>query len=145
MSHKPTLILVPGAWHGPNTWDKVTALLEAQQYKCITVDLPSANSDPSATLLDDVNAVRGPIVTETEQGRDVVVVVHSYGGFVGPSAIKGLTRPKDGSSSKTQSGHVIGLAYISSGFAPTGVAFLEALGGNHRRSGRSMSRVGSPS
>jgi hypothetical protein len=110
MSRKPTLVLVPGAWHSASTWVKVASLLETQQYKCVGVSLPSATANPSATFLEDLKAVRSAIVAETSQGRDVVVVVHSYGGIVGSSAIKGLTQEKqDGTSSaKDPSGHVIG-------------------------------------
>lgn len=131
MSSKPTLVLVPGAWHNASTWDKVSSLMAAQQYKCISVALPSTMSDPSATLLQDIEAVRDSIVDETIQGRDVVVVVHSYGGMVGESAIKRLTRHKqDGSSSeKDPSGSVIGIVMLATGFVQTGVSFIDGTGG----------------
>ncbi len=37
---------------------------------------------------------RAVISGETTQGRDVVVVAHSYGGIVGSSAVKGFTLPR---------------------------------------------------
>jgi len=131
MSQKPTLILVPGAWHSPDTWNKVTSLLNTQQYKTVSVTLPSTLSDPSSTFSDDIKAVRDPIVAETTKGRDVVVVVHSYGGAVGSSAVRGLTRLKQdvASPKEASSGHVIGIIMIASGFVVTGVGFLEGLGG----------------
>jgi len=131
MSRKPTLVLVPGAWHSASTWVKVASLLETEQYKCVCVSLPSASPNPSATFLDDLEAVRHAIVTETSQGRDVVVVVHSYGGIVGSSAIKGLTRkqPDDSSSAKDASGYVVGFIMLASGFALTGCSFLDGFGG----------------
>ncbi|TAQ90333.1 hypothetical protein B7494_g1354 [Chlorociboria aeruginascens] len=131
MSSKPTLVLVPGAWHTPETWDKISLLLEAQQYKCVRVALPSATSNPAATFGDDIKAVRDSIIGETTQGHDVVVVVHSYGGMVGNSAIKGLTRPKPNVSSpgKSSSSYVIGIVMLASGFPQTGVAFIDGLGG----------------
>ncbi|OAL34371.1 hypothetical protein AYO20_06424 [Fonsecaea nubica] len=137
MSSKPTLVFVPGAWHPAATWDKLTTALESQhQYKCISVTLPSTLSDPSATLPGDIQAVRDVLVSETAQGRDVVVIVHSYGGVVGESAIKGLTPPKgkpDATSLSTKnktSGHVIGLILMATGFvAPVVKNFLEGMGG----------------
>jgi len=133
MSHKPTLIFVHGSWHTPSTWDKVTSILEKKQYKCIAVSLPSCSSnDPSTTFLDDVLAVRNPIIAETTQGRDVVLVLHSYGGVPGESAVKGLIPNKqDGASTQesTGTGHVIGITVIASGFLPTGLRLLEAFGG----------------
>ncbi|MCJ1395344.1 hypothetical protein MMC18_009410 [Xylographa bjoerkii] len=105
--------------------------METQQYKCVRVALPSATPNPSATFSDDIQAVRKAIISETTQGRDVVVVVHSYGGAVGSSAIKGLARHTQAVSSpaKDPSGHVLGIAMLASGFIPTGVSFTDNLGG----------------
>jgi hypothetical protein len=72
----------------------MTSLLETQQYKCVSVALLLLASNLSAAFLEDITAVRDSIVAETSQRRDVVVVVQSYGGVVGASAIKGLTRNK---------------------------------------------------
>jgi pimeloyl-ACP methyl ester carboxylesterase len=133
MSGKPTLVFVPGAWHTAGTWSKTTALLSAQGYKCICITLPSTLGDPSATFLDDLTAVRDAIVGETTQGIDVVVVAHSYGGLLGSSAIKGLTRGRakpDSSPATTPTGHVIGLAMIATGYAKAGLCFIDATGGN---------------
>lgn len=133
MSSNPTLVLVPGAGHSPSTWDKLTSRLEAHHYKCIAVALPSTASNPSATFLDDVTSVRNAILAETSQGRDVVLVVHSYGGAVGPSAAKGLTRPKSGTAATTSankpSGYVIGIVSMASAFLPSGLSFVDGLGG----------------
>jgi pimeloyl-ACP methyl ester carboxylesterase len=125
MSSKPTLVLVPGAWHTPEAWNKVTSLLEAKGYECIPVILPSTLSNPSTTFFDDIKAVRDAIISETRQGRNVVVVVHSYGGAVGCSAVKDMT-----SSSSETSGRVIGIASMASGFGPSGVSFIDGLGGS---------------
>jgi pimeloyl-ACP methyl ester carboxylesterase len=125
MSSKPTLIFVPGAWHSPDTWNKVTAELEPQGYKSICISLPTTLSDPTKGLFDDINETRKYILAETSQGRDVVVVVHSYGGMVGPSAIKGLTE-----ATSERPGRVIGIALMATGYCATGVGFLEGIGGS---------------
>lgn len=132
MSVNPAFILVPGAWHSADTWRKVVSGLQAQQHNAIPITLPSTTGDPSAGLGEDVQAVRSAILTETTQGRDVVVVVHSYGGLVGESAIKGLTTrhdEDDSSSTGQKKGLVVGLALIATGFAMTGVSFIEGAGG----------------
>jgi pimeloyl-ACP methyl ester carboxylesterase len=124
MSANPTLVLVPGSWHTPAVWDKVIEHLTTQHFKCVPVSLPSCSSDASATFSDDIQAVHKAIITETEEGRDVVLVVWSYGGSVGNSAIKGLT-----AADTNGHGRVLGVALIASGFPMTGVGFLEATGG----------------
>ncbi|KAK0760541.1 hypothetical protein N5P37_006735 [Trichoderma harzianum] len=125
MTSKPTLIFVSGAWHSPDTWNKLTAELEPQGYKTICTSHPSTRSDPTKGIFDDIQEVRNAILAEVTQGRDVVVVVHSYGGMVGPSAIKGLTE-----ATSERPGRVIGIAMMATGYCVTGVGFLEGIGGN---------------
>ncbi|OBS24579.1 hypothetical protein FPOA_05121 [Fusarium poae] len=128
MTRKPSLIFVPGAWHTPEYWGKVTSALEAQDYKCIPVTLPTTQStSPSVNFSTDVKAVREAIMEETAQEQDVVIVAHSYGGAVGASAIKGLSR-KNAEENKGN-GHVIGLFLIGTGFVAAGISFLDAMGG----------------
>jgi len=131
MPHRPIFILVPGAWHAPSTWDKITSILTTHQYKSVPITLPSTLSNAAANLLEDITAVRDAITAETTQGRDVVIVAHSYGGFVGASAAKGLTRPKQNASSAAKDGfgHVIGIIMLASGFVQTGSSFLDGFGG----------------
>ncbi|KAF7869778.1 hypothetical protein EAF04_004562 [Stromatinia cepivora] len=132
MSNKPTFVLIPGAWHRAEIWEKVISLLEEQQYKCIPVELPSTAGDPTTGFGDDIVAVRNIVLSETKQGRDVIIVVHSYGGAVGQSAVKGLTRhnPDDlQSTSDRPTGHVTGLVMMACGFGQTGVSFIDAVGG----------------
>lgn len=105
MTSKPTLILVPGAWHTPLVYTKIISLLdEAQHFKCTSITLPSTMGDPSTTLLDDITAVRDAITDETNEGRDVVLVCHSYGGAVGCSAVKGLTKGIDDDDDNNDAG-----------------------------------------
>lgn len=128
MPASPSLVFVPGAWHKPSCYDKVIAILqESYGLKCIAITLPSTLDNPSATFKDDLDAARTAISTETNQGRDVVLIAHSYGGMVANSAIKGFARPKDTATSDptTSIGHVIGLILIASGFTLTGMSFMD--------------------
>ncbi|CAH0039710.1 unnamed protein product [Clonostachys rhizophaga] len=126
MTSKPTFILVIGAWHTADTWGKVVSGLATHGYKSTAVTLPTTLGSASASYTDDVAAVREAIVEETSQGGNVVVVVHSYGGAVGSSALKGLTKA---SSPDPGSGVVIGFFMIATGFMLTGAVFLDRVGG----------------
>ncbi|KAG5818144.1 hypothetical protein H9Q74_010200 [Fusarium xylarioides] len=94
--------------------------------------------DPMATFKDDVDAVRSAIRHETEKGRDVIVITHSYGGTVGNSAVKGFSRPAQSSASGQSSiptptsskrtpgtGYVVGIIPIATGFCFTGLTFMD--------------------
>ncbi|XWW96094.1 hypothetical protein V2A60_004064 [Cordyceps javanica] len=127
MAAKPTLVFVHGSWHRAETWDKVNAEVAAKGYKGIAVTLPSTLGNPAITFGDDVRAVQEIIRQETDSGHNVVLVVHSYGGQVGNSAVKGFSRKSEGRADCAA--NVIGLVMIATGFTVTGVAFLEAMGG----------------
>lgn len=142
MSVLPTLVFVPGAWHRATCYVKVIdALKERHNFRSVAITLPSTTGSPEATFKDDLDTARSAIVTETSQGRDVVVIAHSYGGMVANSAIKGLTQPHDANSASSDQssvsslhsitsqivsqGHVIGLVLIASGFTLTGLSFMD--------------------
>jgi pimeloyl-ACP methyl ester carboxylesterase len=145
MSDLPTLVFVPGSWHKPTCYDKITKILqEKHKLRCVAITLPSTTGNPAATYKDDVDAAREAISSEISGGHDVVVIAHSYGGMVGNSAIKGFTRPRDTVDKSSSSAlstsapaghtdqseaptarHVIGLILIASGFTLTGMSFMD--------------------
>lgn len=131
MSQKPSLVFVPGAWHRPEIWSLVTPAIAARGYRCVAVALPSTSGNAGAGFGDDVAAVQDAIRAETTQGRDVVLVVHSYGGHVGNSAVRGFARnPHEGGPRPSaSSAHVVGIAMVATGFTATGTSFLSGLGG----------------
>jgi pimeloyl-ACP methyl ester carboxylesterase len=131
MSNLPTLVLVHGSWHQPSCYNPITKILkERHALKCISVALPSTTGNPDAGLKDDIDATQEAISSEVNQGNDVVIIAHSYGGLVGSSAIKGFAQPPSSNSTASdlttpRKGHVIGLILIATGFALTGVAFMD--------------------
>ncbi|KAK8007064.1 hypothetical protein PG989_001054 [Apiospora arundinis] len=137
MSNLPTLVLIPGAWHKATCYDPIIDILQGtHKLRCVAITLPSTLDNPDATFKDDIDVVRKAISKETSQGRDVVVICHSYGGMVGNSAIKGFAKPqqdpvaksggkKDKSSSRASTGYVVGHILIASGFTITGLAFMD--------------------
>lgn len=133
MSGLPTLVLVHGSWHGPICYDPIIKLLQGKhKLNCIAITLPSTTGDPDATFKDDLDTAREAISGETNAGRDVIVIAHSYGGMVGNSAIKDFAKPRDAieTSSSATTGHVIGLILIASGCTLTGLAFMDPFFGH---------------
>jgi pimeloyl-ACP methyl ester carboxylesterase len=82
---KPTIVLVHGAWADSSSWNGVIERLQALGY---TVDAPpnplSGVSSDSAYLSDFLSTISGPIV----------LVGHSYGGFVITNAATGNPQVK---------------------------------------------------
>lgn len=94
--------------------------------------LPSCDArDPqSVTCATDAEAVRERIVRSMEMdGRDVVVVCHSYGGVPGGGAAYGLS--KSARAKEGKKGGVVGLIYVCGFVVPEGSSLLGMLGGKH--------------
>ena len=73
MSTKPTVILVHGLWADGSSWNKIINPLVDKGYKVIAVQ------NPTTSLADDLAATKTVI---DRAGGDVILVGHSWGGFV---------------------------------------------------------------
>jgi pimeloyl-ACP methyl ester carboxylesterase len=116
---KPAFVFVHGAWHTPGCWRKVTDILESQGYRTSCPALPSTHaSPPIPDLAPDADAVRSAVTRLLDEGLEVVVVCHSYGGI---PTCEGL-RDLDVKSRKENNspGGVIRLVYISAYMVPEG-------------------------
>ena len=88
----PTILLVQGSFQIPQVYSKLVQGLEAQGYPTIHPQLPTCSDTdsphfPQLSLVDDALAIRIELIRQVEyQGKNVVVVMHSYGGLVGSEA-----------------------------------------------------------
>ena len=73
ISTKPTIIFVHGLWADGSSWNKVIPSLLQQGFNVISVQ------NPTTSLEDDVAATKRAIKLA---GGDVILVGHSWGGFV---------------------------------------------------------------
>ena len=113
MPSTPTLVLIPGAWHGAWAWRGVVAELSDLDVR--TVELPSVGPDPAA--LGDLHA-DAAVVRATACGIDgpVVVCAHSYGAAPASEGLAGLA-------------NVVGLVSLSGFQLDIGESVLGAVGG----------------
>ncbi|GJC99144.1 FAD binding domain-containing protein [Colletotrichum higginsianum] len=117
---KPTFVLAPGAWHKETCYSPAQQILESRGYPVEAVAYPSG-------LNDDAAAVRAVLERLADEGKEIVLVVHSYGGLVGANAVKGLgykQRAKEG-----KKGGVITFVYLTAFVVPAGKCIREMLGG----------------
>lgn len=81
---KPQLVLIPGAWHTPEAFSHIIPKLESHGYAVHTSQLPSVDpnpADPPTDLSKDVAVVRDLVIKAIGDGKDVVVVPHSWAGM----------------------------------------------------------------
>ena len=126
---KPTVLIVPGAWHRPSAYSELATHLETAGFPTITVQHPGLNSaNPlAATCASDVDSAREKLISLIEpDGKDIVVMAHSYGGTVAGGAAYGLS--KTSRSQDGKSGGVLGLIYLTANIVPGGTTVLAYLG-----------------
>ncbi|EJU03157.1 alpha/beta-hydrolase [Dacryopinax primogenitus] len=119
---RPTIVLVPGAWHTSLVWASLISLLSAAGYPCVTLDLPSVGGRVTS-MQEDTDAVHVLLSRLVRAGKDVVVVMHSYGGLPGAAAVKGLGKVDQ------RQGGVIQLVFLGSFLLDKGIAALDLLKG----------------
>jgi pimeloyl-ACP methyl ester carboxylesterase len=129
MSTKPQIVLVPGAWHLPSGFHKLTAPLESHNYTIHSRQMPSVGSEdspnPPQDLTQDVKALQDLVTQAIGSGNDVLVVAHSWGGIVSTSALVGFGKKER--EARGEKGGVIRIAFIASIVWPEGTSLTDGL------------------
>lgn len=127
---KPTIVFAPGAWHTADCFNLARDALHDKGWSTEAVDYPSVGAEPPKKGLDDDAVVlRNRLVSLSDAGKEIVLVVHSYGGLVGANAVENLgyqQRRKDG-----KVGGVIMFVYLAAFVTPLGKSIKEMLGGQY--------------
>lgn len=114
------IILVPGSFSPPSFYTFVSKTLQEHGfYHVSSVGLlsacpPDELRHPPAQMSDDALYIREVIEHHITKGRDVVLVMNSYGGFPGTQAIQGLRSGIESSAPAGREGKVLGMIYLSS-------------------------------
>ena len=119
---RPTIILVHGSWQSPEVFTFLISRLEKAGYSVFAPSLPSSGANPPLKNFDeDVKVIRSTIKSVLDAGKDVVIVMHSYGAIPGCEALKGL---KDEgvplAQGRHNTGKVLKLAFLAAMVVPVG-------------------------
>ena len=125
-----TVVLVPGAFHVDASMNILAAKIEQRGYNTRTWGLKTVNK-PHVSVREDAHALANGLLKPLieEQGKDVVLLLHSYAGFPGSAAIAGLA--KADRVAKGQQGGVIGLIYQSAFVPKENDTLRQMIGGNY--------------
>jgi hypothetical protein len=98
MTTKPTLILVPGAWHTPAHYELLITELTRHKFKCVTVSLPSVGPklDEMPNSIDaDIKAIQAAVTKEVASGSNVAVIalLRRHSGRVGTRGSRRCLQP----------------------------------------------------
>ncbi|KAJ5113758.1 hypothetical protein N7456_002292 [Penicillium angulare] len=124
----PTIAIIIGAWQNTENYEPLRQVLSSRGYDTVCRSPPSTSSDHGDTdLAADSAFVHEEILRPlVEDGKEVIVVVHSFGGVYGGGALKGLSR-----SERAQSGNaggIVAVVYLAAACIPSGVTTLQAMG-----------------
>ncbi|KAF1926299.1 uncharacterized protein M421DRAFT_94142 [Didymella exigua CBS 183.55] len=106
---RSVVLLISGGWHTPQSYAKLTEALSASGF---VVHIPALGSisderPPSSDLEADSALIRPYAQGLAEAGKEMLVLIHSYGGQVGTNALAGL-----GASERSQKGLPGGVSHL---------------------------------
>ena len=120
MASKPTIFFIHGAFHSSIHLEPFSRFLSSHGYPTHCPDLPTSKGLSTTDAYEDAAFVESEIGKLVEsEGKDVVVLLHSYGGFV-PSMALPEAFAKKQRLSKGLPGGIVRLLYIAAIVVPIG-------------------------
>jgi alpha-beta hydrolase superfamily lysophospholipase len=115
---KPTILIVPGSFSPSSQYSTLITHLRTAGFPAFALQLPSAQKRmplAPASMSDDASLIRRTVEAVLAQGKEIVVVAHSYGGTPTTQALGGLK--------------VKNIVYLSAIVPKVGQTNVEAMGG----------------
>jgi len=128
MASKPDFIIVPGAWHSPESFKPTSDLLEKAGYTIHGVTHASFGASPPLQNFDpDVQVIRDVVNKVLSSGKDVVIVYHSYGSVPGSEALVEYMKDLETGNKKDGWGKIQRLVFCCSFILPEGGSLMARL------------------
>lgn len=108
----PTILIIPGSFSPDHFYNSTVTELQSIGFDALVRILPSSDRrppSPAATLADDAQFFNYLLNRLLAEGKDVVLLGHSYGGCVTTECVKGLTEK----STDPGRGSLKGLIYLT--------------------------------
>ncbi|KAL1861008.1 hypothetical protein Plec18170_001523 [Paecilomyces lecythidis] len=117
---KPRILIVPGGFTLPELYNDVITHVASKGYSIQALHLPSVGykTNLPGTMQDDAAFVASEISQHADEGKDIILIGHSYGGTPATESTKGLS--KADRQRQGLPGGLVRLAYISCIILPVG-------------------------
>ena len=122
---RPSVVLVPGAWHSPEHFSQLRKMLERSGFETISHRNPSLNSmtPNNESAAKDTAFIRNQVLMPLlDAGKTVILAMHSYGSLPGAAAAVGLSQTERRVAG--QRGGILGLIFISAVIARDGQSLV---------------------
>ena len=119
------LVIVPGSFAPANLYDGFVESLNRQNVKAVVISTPSVGrKEVPATMSDDVEEVTNVVSKLLDEGKQVVLMTHSYGGIPGTESLKNISRKAR--ESRGKDGGVERIIYLTSVVLQPGTSNFDA-------------------
>ncbi|KAG9238585.1 hypothetical protein BJ875DRAFT_33154 [Amylocarpus encephaloides] len=126
----PTVVIAPGAWPIVDFFHPLIQAFEERSYPAmckIGSHLDSQVTETEALTNPDTKYLRENVLLPlVEEGKDIVLLMHSYGGIYGASAVEGLSKRERSNNRKR--GGVVALIFVAAFTASKGQSAMDAMG-----------------
>ena len=127
MLTKPTFVICPGAWPVREFFVPVQSAIESHGYPTAIHITDYSNIESSSPVNPDTASLRKELQTQVEvQNKEIVLLMHSYGGAYGPSSILGFSLRER--KTKGLKGGIVALIFFSAFVTRKGESALSAQG-----------------
>jgi alpha-beta hydrolase superfamily lysophospholipase len=117
-TNKPSILLVPGSFALPEFYDPVFDIVRSKGYDIKGLHKPSVGLSagqprpgPLPTMYDDAAHIAKEVEKLVDEGKDVILVPHSYGGVPASQSTKGLSKAERQQAGKP--GGIVNIAYLT--------------------------------
>lgn len=125
---KPHILIIPGAWYPASNLDTFIESLEAAGYSAVAFSLPSFNT-AGVSVQDDEDRVKVLLASLVDNGKDVIILAHSYGGLVAAGVIASPGLDKRTREAQASKGGVVGIVYLAAIIPAEDEGILQLVGG----------------
>jgi hypothetical protein len=114
---KPSILFIPGSFSIPEFYDPVLDAVRSKGYEIKGLHKPSAGlktgprEGTPPTMYDDAAYIASEASKLADEGKDVILVAHSYGGVPTTESTKGLSKKERQEQGKK--GGIVGLGYLT--------------------------------
>ncbi|MCJ1282914.1 hypothetical protein MMC26_002240 [Xylographa opegraphella] len=128
---KASIIIVPSSFALPELYDSVVNAVAAKGYEIQALHLPTVGlktgpkDGAPATMYEDAEFIAKEVDKLADEGKDVILIAHSYGGIPATECIKGLGKEERQKNGKK--GGVVALAYMTALVPAVGVSAMGVL------------------
>ncbi|KAG0651321.1 hypothetical protein D0Z07_1839, partial [Hyphodiscus hymeniophilus] len=126
---KPTILIVPGSFSPPSMYQSILDDLKSAGYEAIAIYLPTVGDAQKASgisLADDAAGIQAVLIKLVdEEGKDVILVTHSYGGIAGGEGAKGFAKTER--EARGRKGGIVRLLYVTALIARVGESLKDTM------------------